>query len=187
MAHPPSEACGAPRSIAVIMARCFLGVLAALAVTTAAVNLAVIGDVRRGYAAAYVDRPGEDPGAPFQAVILTVAVALVVTVGLVLVGTGKLGEFSSGRITTVVVSAVVGACSSGLGLPDPTLAFGDDNDYDGSGPPSSATIARHIQRYLPDWYRPLTTTIAVLLVVFAAGAVTALLMQGGHIRRRGRC
>ena len=154
--------------------------VAALEVISLVVTLATLSSLRQGLNDAYAGTTMEDAG-DTAAVIVAVAggvIALVIAIGLVVLGFLNLRGKKASRIVTWVVGGLfVLCCGVGQLL---GAASGAMNVDSGAGAPDAADVQAKIDAAMPDWYGPVNTILAIIPILLVLAALILLALPASN-------
>jgi hypothetical protein len=188
-AAPPQPA-AQQRPTTVTIASSLLYVVAAVQVISAIVSFAMIGPYKAAYAKALegtgvegVD--GMVSGVATVTLVGAAIIALVLTIGYVLLGIFVGKGRNGARITTWVIGGI-SLCCLGLGTIGTLTgraSFQGSGDINGR---SSAEVARILQDELPGWYQPVSAGLTALsfLCVLAVIILLALPASQPYFRKQ---
>jgi hypothetical protein len=188
-AAPPQPA-AQQRPTTVTLASSLLYVVAALQVISAIVSFAIIGPYKEAYAKA-LEGAGVEGADGMVSGVATVALvaggilALVLTVGYVLLGIFVGKGRNGARITTWVVGGISLCCLGfgTIGTLTGRSSFQGSGDINGR---SSAEVARTVEEALPGWHQPVSAGLAGLsfLCVLAVIILLALPASQPYFRKQ---
>jgi hypothetical protein len=153
---------------------------AALQLISLVVTLATLSDVRAAYNDAYAGTTMADTSDTL-AVIATVGggiVALIVAIGMVVLGFLNLRGKNAARIVTWVVGGLfVLCCGIGSLL---TAAGGAMNIDSGADAPDSADLQAKIDAATPSWYGAVSTTLLIIPILLVLGTLILLALPASN-------
>jgi hypothetical protein len=145
------------------------------------VSILVTSDMTKVYERALADEPniGSEGASGFSLLItgISVGLALVLGVGLIVLGVLNSRGNNVGRIITWVIAGL-GICCSGYGLIS-TAASSGLGMSGGSGM-NAEELRRAMDELLPSWYMPVSIATAVLEIVALIGVVVLLALPPSH-------
>lgn len=167
------------RPSSVTISSYLLFAVAALQLINVIIALSFIGKTRNVYKELYAgtSAAGAESAVTIFAVVAA-AIALLLAIGLVVLGLLNNRGKNASRIVTWVIGGL-GICCTGFNLAG--SAFTNSMGGSGTGDvPSASEVQRRLNEVLPSWYGPVTTTLSVLSLLALLAALILLALPASN-------
>ncbi|GIF50386.1 hypothetical protein DFJ67_2469 [Asanoa ferruginea] len=153
---------------------------AAIEVISLLVTLATLSDLRQGLNDAYAGTTLEDAG-DTAAVVVAVAggvIALIIAIGLVVLGFLNLRGKNAARIVTWIVGGLFVLC---CGIGSLLGAAGGGMNFDsGADAPDAADVQSKIDAAMPSWHGPVNTVLSIIPILLVLGTLILLALPASN-------